>query len=210
MDVQFHLLLTVKDITGLLFLHLASKSFKIEFRAKIRAPIRATFTEGLGSCSPSLAQTCVGPWSGTLSYWDQKHPTLDCVRFLLILDLYIYIQYIYTQYIYIHSIYIHSIYIHSIYIYIHSVYIYTVYIYILYVPYNGMRLYIKQRILSVTVLAANISCLGYSEHLLDSDRGELCLESVTTSPATSTVSTVSNRNQAHQTHQTAHVSYEGI
>ena len=137
MDVQFHLLLTVKDITGLLFLHLASKSFKIEFRAKIRAPIRATFTEGLGSCSPSLAQTCVGPWSGTLSYWDQKHPTLDCVRFLLILDLYIYIQYIY-----IHSIYIYTQYIYTQYIYIYTVYIYTVYIYTQYIYIYTHSVYI--------------------------------------------------------------------
>lgn len=98
-----------------------------------------------------------------IEYWYEKHPTFHCVRFILILDLYVNVCDICIVCICM----------------LNSAYF-------------------------LSSCKANISCLGCSEHLLDSDRGVLRLESVTKSPATSTVSP---RNQMHQTH---HVSYEGI
>ena len=98
--------LTVKDITGLLFLHLASKSFKIEFRGPSVRPSVPHLLNALEVVALRWLKFVSYLGQG-VGYWYQKHPTLDCVRFLLILYLYIY-----------------------------SIYIY----------YNGMRLYIKQRV----------------------------------------------------------------
>ena len=86
--------LTVKDITGLLFLHLASKSFKIEFRGPSVRPSVPHLLNALEVVALRWLKFVSYLGQG-VGYWYQKHPTLDCVRFLLILYLYIYTVYIY-------------------------------------------------------------------------------------------------------------------
>ena len=61
----------------------------------IRAPIRATFTERLGSCSPSLAQICVVPWSGSWLLVPKASNTRLCQISSHTLSIYIYSIYIY-------------------------------------------------------------------------------------------------------------------